>query len=299
MKSLRYTFLLLAASLSANAQTLTDGLFMSRNDICVGVQYNHDSWNRYWEGALLRSNDNIGTLTTQSAVLMANYGLLKRLNVIAMAPFVWTKASQGTLAPQRGIQDLTIGIKYKLLELDWFGGKFSAQAVGGLSTPLSNYVADYLPLSIGLRSSTVFGRGMLYYIGPKHLSLTLGGAYIRRSNIEIDRESYYTTRLVNSSEVEMYDVFHLHFRGGYYRYRWSAEASFEQFSTLGGFDIRGQDMPFPSNNMDATRIGVSGFYRLPFLADIQAMGTVSQVIAGRNMGKSTTFSIGFTKFFSL
>lgn len=44
-------------------------------------------------------------------------------------------------------------------------------------------------------------------------------------------------------------------------------------------------MPFPSNNMDATRVGFVGFYRFPSSADPHLLGQVNQTVAGRNMGK--------------
>lgn len=120
---------------------------------------------------------------------------------------------------------------------------------------------------------------------------------MRRGNVELDRTSYYTTHQIYSSEVDMPDAAQLAFRGGYYSYRWAAELLAEKNATLGGFDIRRQDMPFVSNDMDATRIGFTASYRIPFLADLQVIGTAMQTIEGRNMGKSLTWSVGLTKFF--
>lgn len=297
MKKILLLSCLICATFGAWAQSLSDGIFMDKRYVCAGVQYSHDSWNEYWEGTLLRKNDNIGTITTQSAALMANYGILDRLNVIAMVPYVWTSASAGTLTGVKGIQDLTLGLKYKLLETELLKGKFSVQVVGGGSVPLSNYVADFLPLSIGLQSKTLFGRGILHFAGIKHLSLLASGTFVRRGNIEIDRTSYYTTHQVYSTKVEMPDAAQLAFRGGYYSYRWALELLAEKNVTLGGFDIRRQDMPFPSNDMDATRLGLTATYRVPFLADLQVIATAMQTIDGRNMGKSLTWSVGLTKFF--
>ncbi|MBU6340279.1 MAG: hypothetical protein KGS48_02185 [Bacteroidetes bacterium] len=291
-------FLFLGCSLYANAQSLSDGIFMDKRYLCAGVLYNHDAWDHYWEGSLLRTNGNIGTLTTQNAVVMANYGVFNRLNVIAMLPFVWTNASSGTLTGQRGFQDFTLGIKYKAFETNVLGGKLSGQVVAGGSIPSTNYVADYLPLSIGLHSKTLWGRGILHFAGAKHLTFLLSAAYIGRSNVSIDRTSYYTTHQIYSSEVAMPDAAQFAFRGGYYSFRWGAEFLAQHDATLGGFDIRRQDMPFLSNNMDATRVGVTAFYRFPFLDDLQLLGTAMQVVQGRNVGKSFSWSLGVTKFFN-
>jgi hypothetical protein len=297
MKQLLTLLLLSSMFFHASAQSLTDGVFMDKKFLCVGVQYNQDAWEEYWEGDLLRKNGNIGTISTQNAGIMANYGIFNRLNVIAMLPVVWTEASAGTLTGQRGLQDLTLALKYKAYETAVLGGKFSAQVVAGASLPTTNYVADYLPLSIGFQSRTLFGRGILHYIGEKHLTFLLSGTYIARSNVNIDRTSYYTTQQIYSTEVEMPNAAQFAFRGGYYSFRWGAELLAEHNATLGGFDIRRQDMPFVSNNMDATRVGAQAFYRLPFLADLQVIGTVMQTVQGRNVGKSFTWSAGITKFF--
>jgi hypothetical protein len=297
MKKILFSLLLLTVSCVARSQSLTDGIMMDKKYLCAGVLYNHDSWKEYWEGTLLRSNGNIGTFTTQSTVLMANYGVITNLNAIVMLPYVWTSASAGTITGQHGLQDLTLGLKYKAWETGLAGGKFSVQVVGGGSFPLTNYVADLQPFSIGLHSSTLFGRGILHFGGANNLSLNLSGTYWLRSNIKLDRTSYYTDHLIYSNEVSMPDAAQVAFRGGYYSYRWQAELLAESNMTLGGFDIRRQDMPFPSNNMDATRVGATVAYRVPFLADLQVMGTAMQTIAGRNMGKSLTWTVGVTKFF--
>lgn len=279
------------------AQSLTDGIFMDKNHLCAGVFYGHDAWDEYWEGELLRTNGNLGTVTTQSVTLGLDYGILDRLNLIVMAPFVWTEASAGTLAGQRGIQDLTAGLKFKAADFAVLNGQLSLQAVAGGSLPLSDYTPDFLPLSIGLQSKTLFGRGIVHFAAANKLTFLLSGAYLLRGNVELDRPAYYTTEQIYSNEVEMPDAAQFSFRGGYYSFRWGAELTADQNLTLGGFDIRRQDMPFVSNNMDALRVGGVAFYRLPFLDDLQVIGAASQAVSGRNVGKSLAWSVGLTKFF--
>ena len=62
--------------------------------------------------------------------------------------------------------------------------------------------------------------------------------------------------------------------------------------TLGGFDIRKNDMPFPSNQMNSTMIGFHLKYFLPFENHIELVGGASRVIAGRNVSQETGFNIG-------
>ncbi len=57
------------------AQTVDDGIMMNKKQWCNGLTYMHSSWNEYWEGTLKRDNLNLGTVTTQSMMLMSNYGI--------------------------------------------------------------------------------------------------------------------------------------------------------------------------------------------------------------------------------
>src|SRR4051794_15034670 len=94
--------LLIAMAVPAFSQTPTDGLMMPAKSFCTGFMYTQDQWREYWEGGLKRDNLNIGTITTQSLMYYGVYGVTSKLNVIGMVPYVWTNASMGTLAGQKG-----------------------------------------------------------------------------------------------------------------------------------------------------------------------------------------------------
>ena len=105
------------------------------------------------------NNPNLGTVTTQSFMLMSNYGISDKLNVLASVPYVWTDASAGTLHGLKGFQDIELDVKYEFYKTKvGNNGKFSLIAVGGFSTPLTNYENDFLPMSIGLGSTNLSGR---------------------------------------------------------------------------------------------------------------------------------------------
>ena len=125
--------------------------------LCTGFVYTHDSWDRYWEGPLERGNGNIGTITTQSVTWMGTYGVTDRLNVIAMVPWVATRASAGALHGMDGLQDLTVAAKWNALDTELSPGTLQAFLVAS-GPPLSDYTPDFLPLSIGLASRRVSGR---------------------------------------------------------------------------------------------------------------------------------------------
>jgi Putative MetA-pathway of phenol degradation len=295
---MKTTFLFLLAWLvgwGAAAQTLTDGHYMNQKNICGGPMYMHDRWTNYWEGTLRRDNPNIGTVSTQAVALMANYGITNNLNVIASAPYVWTRASAGTLAGQRGFQDLTVGLKYRLWSLRKDNYKMWLSAVGGFSLPLTNYTPDFLPLSIGLQSRTGFGRAIFFFQTKRNWSFTGQAAYHYRGNVSLDRTSYYTDRQIYASEVAIPNQLTYSVRGGYYSYRWALEATAERMDCLGGSDIRRNDMPFVANQMDATRVGLVGHYRIKALAELQVIGMYQYTVAGRNMGQAQTITLGLMK----
>src|SRR5690349_12144874 len=100
----------------AKAQTDVDGIMMNKNNLCTGFQYGISDWDHYWEGKLKRTNENLGHITTQSVTWMGNYGISNKLNVLFSLPYIWTKASAGTLHGVNGLQDLSLMLKYKIIE---------------------------------------------------------------------------------------------------------------------------------------------------------------------------------------
>lgn len=283
-------WLLLAAS-AIHAQTDEDAIMMTKNNFCVGGTYSRSSWSNYWEGTFKRSNANLGTVSTQMFGLMGNYGISRKLNVIIGAPYVITHASAGTLHGMHGIQDLSGWLKWLATEQQLGGGVLSVYLLGGASVPLTNYIADFLPLSIGLQSKTLSGRLMVDY-QKGNFFVTASGTYTWRSNITIDRSSYYTTSEHLTNQVQMPNMSSFNFRTGYRSDRWILEAVLSNMTTLGGFDMRKNDMPFPSNKMNATMAGGHFKYTFPMVSGLSLTGGGNYTLAGRNMGQATSFDIG-------
>lgn len=145
----------LSGSLPLKAQTDLDALMMNKNKLCAGFMYVHNSWDEYWEGTFKRDNQNLGTVTTQMISVMGAYGITNKVNLIFSLPNVKTKASAGTFSGLDGIQDLSLFGKWQAAK--WKAGKgyITLFGVAGISFPVSNYTADYLPFSIGLESKTL------------------------------------------------------------------------------------------------------------------------------------------------
>jgi len=282
---------LIAFAMPVAAQTEFDAIMMNRNQFCSGLMYNYSSWDNYWEGTMKRTNENLGTVSMQSVMYMANYGITDKLNVMVGAPYVWTKASAGTLHGLNGVQDISLFVKWKPLSYNFNSHKLSLFVLGGFSAPLTDYVVDFLPMSIGLGSTNLTGRAMVDY-QYKWFTATGSAAYVYRSNVEIDRESYFDTEMHLTNEVKMPDAMQYQLRTGYRGKYLIAEALLSNWTTLGGFDITRNNMPFPSNRMNSTQVGASVKYTLPSHTNLSFLGGMNYTVAGRNVGQATAYNVG-------
>jgi Putative MetA-pathway of phenol degradation len=288
-------FILLAlCPASLTAQSMDDGLLMPTRALRTGFLYAHDSWDQYWEGSLKRDNGNIGTLTTQSVTWVGHYGLTDRLSVIAMLPYVWTHASQGPLHGMRGLQDLTLAAKYRLLSTAFTDqGALGAMVVGAIGIPASDYTPDFLPLSIGLASRSFSGRFTLDFQANAGWFLTGSAAYTWRDKVALDRPAYYTNgQLYLSEEVAMPAVVNYTVNAGYRKGRLHVPMSVIQQRTLGGGDIRRQDMPFVSNRMNFVKVDGFVMYDLAMPKDLSIRLGATRTVSGRNVGQATTLTGG-------
>ncbi|WP_019990374.1 hypothetical protein [Rudanella lutea] len=277
----------LLTGLPAWAQMPHDAIYMPKNSACIAGMYGQSTWNEYWEGSLKRENFNIGTHTTQSAMLMPAIGLSNRVNLILSLPYVWTKTSAGNLMGQRGFGDLSGWLKVRIAEHKGL----SLHGVVGGSLPASRYVPDFLPMSIGLGARTVTSRLLVNYTHPRTgLYLTAHGSYNWRSNIRVDRDSYYANeRLHQTNEVQVPNGYDAAVRVGVLRQKWQTEVFAERMANLSGDDIRRNDMPFPTNNMQATTVGWYGKLQ-PRHIGVNAR--IGYAVAGRNMGQATSYTLG-------
>jgi Putative MetA-pathway of phenol degradation len=280
-------------SASVLAQTLTDGLMMPKKTLCTGFMYTHDSWTDYWEGELKRDNGNVGKVTTQSLMWMGTYGISSKINVIAMLPYIKTKASMGTLSGMEGVQDLSIGVKYNFFGKKFEKNAFNTFAVLNFSTPLSDYSPDFFPLGLGTQTTNISYRLTAYYKIEQGWFINASAGYTWRSNTTLDRPSYFDgNEFYNSDEVKMPNVFDVFVSMGYIKNGLQAELNYIQSNTLGGGDIRRQDMPFVSNRMNAIRVGATVMYYLPKPKGLAVRGSAAYTVDGRNMGQSKTFMGG-------
>jgi hypothetical protein len=283
----------------AKGQTVDDAIMMSKNQWCNGFTYMQSSWKNYWEGTTKRDNKNLGTVTTQSVMFMSNYGITDKLNVLATVPYIWTNASAGTLHGMKGFQDIDVEVKYEFFTTK-IGkkGKLNLIVLGGISTPLQNYENDFLPMSIGLGSTNLTGRLTADYQKGIFFT-TISSAFSWRSDVTIDRTSYYTDQIHYTDKVDMPNQLNSNLFIGIRKPNLTVQATLMNMYTFSGSDIRKNDMPFVSNQMNGTSVGAHVKYFLPFITNLELIAGADFVIAGRNMGQSQTYTGGLYYILSL
>jgi hypothetical protein len=283
---------LLALAQPLMAQAPDDGAMLSKRTLMTSVVYSHDSWNQYWEGTRKRSNDNIGTLTTQMVTASVAYGITNRLGIAMSLPYVKTEASQGTLHGMQGIQDLSIAAKFRLLTTPFTNvGALSAFISGTAAAAVGDYSPDLPPVAIGTSGQRSSARFTLGFQSKTPFYANASAAYTFCNNVKLDRPSYYTDGvLYMTNEVAMPNLSEYTLGVGYSVGKLALPVTFVQQRTHGGGDIRRQDMPFISNRMDFLRVDAAAIYGLQ--KNVALRLGVGRVLNGRNVGQATTFNFG-------
>ena len=277
----------------AKSQTADDAIMMGKKQWCNGLTYMYSSWKNYWEGTLKRENLNLGTVSTQSVMFMSTYGITNKLNAIVSVPYIWTHASAGTLHGLKGFQDIEADIKYQFLGTKLGkNGHLLLFVVGGISTPLQKYENDFLPMSIGLGSTNLIGRLTADYQNGIFFA-TASSAFEWRSDVTIDRTSYYTGDQIHyTNKVDMPNQLNSNLFVGIRKPTLIVQAQLFNMYTFSGADIRRNDMPFVSNQMNMTSVGGHVKYFFPFMPNLAVVADADFTIAGRNVGQSNMYSGG-------
>jgi hypothetical protein len=282
------------------AQTPTDAFMMPPGQICLAATYSNTSWSNYWQGTQKLTNDNVGTLTTQTITPMFALGIIDNVNVLAGINYISSQPSAGTMAGTAGWQDGALWIKYEPLSRTLGPGTIHGIATFGFSFPVGNYVPEY-PYSIGLGCTNTSLSGLLEYDHESGVYLRGQAQYNERGTTTISEDSYYTTQMYYSDQVVIPEALNYEITAGYRPSNgiWYAEAFYSGQHTNGGFDIRPWQAPFPSNQMNYSLIGGDARYFFSMVKGLGVMAEVSDVLAGRNVGESFTVSGGVTYQFGI
>lgn len=145
MKAVLIIFLLI--SLNATSQGLFDGFLKGKGNNDLALSFTSQNSNQYFAGFnLINYKRNLGVIS-----LFSEYGLTKRIDLIASIPLINFK-----------LQDASIGVKYAIVNKEFNRGKLTIMPAFAFSTPLSNYPTD-IGQAVGQKATTFQFKGIFQY----------------------------------------------------------------------------------------------------------------------------------------
>lgn len=262
------------------------------------------TFDRYWEGSLLRSNETIATVDRNTVLPMMAIGFLDNLNFYVSLPYVKTDSSEpngGKFAGARGFQDLGFAVKYRPIRSEIGPGKLSVLATAGFSTPITNYLSDYLPYSIGSGAPEFSLRVIGQYDFNNQFYIRTSLAHLWRGYTEAERDYYYNNGSYYTAWMDVPNAWTYEAIAGKWLFNKSLrlEMSYTALKSTSGDDIRAYNAAQPTNRVEFERIGFSAQY---FFKSLKGFGVVAyhnRVVDGRNAPKLSNTGFGITYQFNV
>lgn len=289
---------------SLQAQTPTDSWMMNKGEFCIALTYDRGSFDQYWEGTRLRTNETIATVSRKTIMPMVAVGIFKDLNFYVAVPYVKTKSSNpngGLFQGAEGFQDLSLAVKYRMINKTLGNGNLEIFTAGGFSTPISNYLSDYRPYSIGNGTEEWSLRAIAQYKLTKGLYLRTMAGHFFRGQTKAERDYYYNNGSYYSAWMDVPNAWEYNLAAGIWLFdnKLKLEATYYALQSTSGDDIRRYNAPQPTNKVNFNQVGFSAQYYFKSLKGFGVLAYSSQVLSGRNAGKSTLFGAGATYQFQL
>jgi hypothetical protein len=306
MKKIILTLVLLSVcSALLRAQTPTDAVMMKQRESCFALIYDQGTWDHYWEGDYLRTNGNVGTFSKRMIMPMIAVGLHDKLNLIIWAPYIKTESKEpngGYLQGASGMQDLGLSLKAQVLEKEIGTNKVTLLANVGFSTPISNYLSDYMPYSLGFGAPEFSLRGIGMFKMQNGFYALAAVAHLWRGQTEIERDYYYNNGSYYTNMMDVPNAFNFNGAIGITLFdnALKLEANYLTTNCTSGDDIRIFNSPQPTNKVEVGQVGF--FTQYFFKNQIKGLGMLayySRIISGRNMGQFSNVGLGMTYQFKL
>ncbi len=286
------------------AQTPSDAIMMKQREFCFALTYEQGSWDQYWEGTKLRHNETVATLTRKIAMPMFAFGIANKLNILVGVPYVETESSDpngGRFQGAKGFQDFNVALKYEILNEQLGKGKVAVLATGGFATPVTNYLSDYRPYSIGNGTNEFSVRGIVQYTLDMGLYARVAAAHLFRGQTKAERDYYYNNGSYYTPWMDVPDAWEFNTVVGIWMLKnaLKLEVSYYGLKSTTGDDIRSYNAAQPTNKVQFDQVGFSAQY---YIKQIKGLGVIaygSQVVNGRNWGKFTSFGFGGTYQFKI
>jgi hypothetical protein len=303
-KRILYLLVLLSCAGVVLAQTPSDAIMMEQRESCLALTYDHGSFDQYWEGTYLRKNETIAEVTRTAIVPMIAIGLHDKLNFYISAPYVKTESSEpngGLLHGAKGFQDLGLALKYEIINKEMGKGKLAVLAAMGYATPLTNYLSDYRPYSIGNGTNEGSFRGIVQYKLEIGLYVRAAGGYLLRGETKVERDYYYANGSYYTPWMDVPNAWEYNAVIGWWLLDNSLklEASYYAQNSTSGDDIRKYNPAQPTNKVNFDQVQFSTQYFVKPVKGLGVLAYYSQMLNGRNIGKFTTFGAGLTYQFKI
>lgn len=281
------------------AQTPYDAILMKQKEFCIALIYEQGSWDHYWEGTYLRTNQTVATVSRKTIAPMVAIGILDKLNLYIGVPYVKTESSEpngGKFQGAQGFQDLSIALKYEIVNKQLGKGKLALLTSGGYGTPVTNYLSDYRPYSIGNGTNEFSLRGIAQYKLDNGLYLKMLGGYLFRGQTKAERDYYYNNGSYYTPWMDVPDAWEYGSALGIWILDNSLkiETNYYSLKSTSGDDVRVYNAPQPTNKVQFDQVGLLTQYYFKSLKGLGVLAYGSQIISGRNWGKSTGFGVGAT-----
>lgn len=283
----------------AYSQTPSDAILMPAKNACVLGNYDFGSFDHYWEGERLRDNHTIATVKRTTVLPMVAVGITNKLNLYVGTPYVRTLSTDpngGKFAGAKGFQDLVLAVKYEALKKKTASGELSVLGTAGFSTPMTNYLSDYMPYSLGFGAPEIALRGIIQYQLNSGLYARTSLAHLWRGYTKAERDYYYNNGSYYTPWMDVPNAWTAEGILGAWLLHYSLrfELSYTALKSTSGDNIRAYNAPQPTNRVEMGRAGLFGQYYFPPGKKLGVLVYHNRVLNGRNAPRMSNFGVGVT-----
>ena len=235
---------------------------------------------------------------------MIALGITDRMNFYLGTPYVTaasTEPNGGHLAGVNGFQDLGLALKYQWVKHESNKGALTAFTTLGFSTPMTNYLSDYMPYSLGFGAPELSLRGIAQYKFNMGLYFRGGLAWMWRGYTEAERDYYYNNGSQYSAWMDVPNAWNIDGAAGIWLLNntLKLEINYSGVKSTSGDDIRAYNAAQPTNKVMFDRVGASAQYYLPGRTGLGFVVYHSEVLEGRNAAKTNNTGAGLTWQFNV
>jgi hypothetical protein len=290
-KNINYVLaIVLGTTFVTFAQSPVSGFMKQKGKASVALSYSSEKYNEVYLGSSKVKGIPIFNEVQNTAVnLYANYGITDKFEAVVSVPFIQSQGEANDALigatnfsnKRSGIQDLTVFLKYKLASKTTSEATYDLVVSAGVQTPVGGYKADE-----GFQSIIAIGND-----ATKVSGLLIG-------HIKVNTGFFITGQMgYRKSNNQVPDALVSEIKAGYAASKVYFDAWFANQNSIEGTNILqpGFDGFFPATQVDFTRVGANLYF--PLYKGIGINGGLNSYLIGKNVGKSSGFSIGLVSNF--